>query len=78
MAFPLCSAKPLSDAVYNFSEICNKVQAIAIKEDELENAACKMAAILFQPNYSYIWHYGNSLRPSDAYMRQYTNHRWCR
>ena len=42
-------AKPESELMLNYFEICAKVQYIFIEENAAENVICKMAAISFGP-----------------------------
>ena len=52
--------------------IFNQNTTVCIQENEFEYVVCQISAILSQDQCI------NLLRPSDAYMRQYTNHHWYR
>ena len=68
----------------NFSEILIRINTFSFKKNVFENAVCKMVTILSLPRWVKLWltesddqidaswllHKINSLRPSDAYMRQ--------
>ena len=79
MAWYLAGTKPLSEPMLAYCQFdlkehiisikfCLKFNAFHIQENAFENVLCKMASILFQPQYVKDWFTGTGAKIWEKYL----------